>query len=186
MKLNAVFLVCALSLSSFAQPIENDLVYVCIKDCMAYKHGSPRPVMECPYGQLVKGKVDSTRKYLTWNGRLGSYYADLKNFMLKSDLDAVHERVLLLQSELIKAKQNEHQATLKAAETAPKTVTGTMTDDYGYTYTYRDRLESEGHDEAKAQAKSLEKSIHAIEVEIAAIKKRWSSLLFAAGYSIAW
>lgn len=171
---------------TYAQVVEDQVLYVCTKPCMIYMTGAPRPVLESKYGQTIRGLIDQSRRYLVWTAKQGSYYADIRNFMLKSDLDAVHESVLRLQAELKTTKQNAVDAKMQAAETAPKTISGTLTDDYGYKYDYKETITSEGYSAAKAQAAALSKSTVAMQTELSALKKRWSGLLSAAGYSVVW
>lgn len=178
-------LLCGLCVS-LAQPFDSSQIYVCTNKCLVYKHGFPRPVLESVVGQNIRGKVDASRKYLTWQGKQGSFYADIRHFMLKSELDGVYEQALALQDRLSIARQSANEAKLKAVDQAPTTVTGTIKDEYGNVYTYTDRVESEGRAEAKLNADRLASNVTILERELSVLKKKWGDLLRTCGYNIAW
>jgi hypothetical protein len=153
---------------------------------MAYRQGAPRPVQEVKYGQLIEGVVDRSRKYLLWRSDQGINYADISNFMLKSDLDAIYDRIIRMQQELLFTKKNIHEAKMRVVDTSPQTISGKLRDDAGYTYTYSEKIESEGHAQAKMQASALQAKAASLESELNILQKRWSKMFSAAGYPITW
>jgi len=56
----------------FAQTLVDASIFVCTNKCMVYMQGAPRPVLDCPVGQQVKGNADSDKKYLVWKSGKGT------------------------------------------------------------------------------------------------------------------
>jgi len=106
--------------------------------------------------------------------------------MPKGDLDAINEQISRLREELVSLRSQVHDARLQSAEKAPSRYTGKITDEYGNTYNYDETVISEGQAEARYHAKQLESRVVAVETRIKELKRKWSQLLYVAGYAVVW